>query len=66
MNRNNYIIGIDIEFPKSKEMKIDELNRILSNKSLNTNFYSEFKEELQKYEFGMFVIGYLIGDEGQI
>jgi len=58
-SNRDYIIGINIGIPMSRT--IDEgCVRIFMNKRLNSEFFVEFKEELQKYDLGIFLIGYLV------
>ena len=64
MRRNNCIIGINVEFPKGDSMELEKLNKILANKTLGTEFFTEFKNDLYSYDLGIFVLGYLIGEGG--
>lgn len=60
----NYIIGIEVSFPKGDSIQVDKLNKILSNTSLGSDFFIEFKEELQVYDLGIFVLGKLTNEDG--
>lgn len=60
----NFIIGIEIVFPQGNTIDLDKLNKILSNTALDPDFFFEFKEELQIYDLGMFVLGHLISADG--
>lgn len=63
----NYIIGINIGIPKPRNIDEDRLSVILGNKSFSREFFKEFKDELQKYDLGIFLVGYLVETwEGKI
>jgi hypothetical protein len=56
----SYIVGINIGIPKPKNIKEERLKVILGNKNFSSEFFKEFKEELQKYDLGIFLVGYLV------
>lgn len=60
----NYIIGIEVVFPKGDKINLEKLNKILSNTALDPDFFFEFKEELQIYDLGIFVLGHLTNEDG--
>lgn len=54
-----YIAGVNIGIPKTGNMSVEILDKIFKNKIYGSDFYVRFKEELQKYDLGLFIIGYL-------
>ena len=54
-----YVAGVNIGIPKTGNLAVEMLDKIFKNKTYGSEFYVMFKEELQKYDLGLFIIGYL-------
>ena len=53
--KRNYVVGIDVGIPKTSDLEATKLNKIFSNSQLGTDFFVDFKDELQKYDIGIFL-----------
>ena len=54
-----YIAGVNIGIPKTGNLNVEILDKIFKNRLYGSDFYVKFKEELQKYDLGLFIIGFL-------